>query len=115
MADLIDVRPAARAAKDADEEAKARCAVDIAKQALGGRGSVWWDDGALDQYRKMAKNSTYADWFAAQGDEGKCGATASAPLWDRGGGSLIRRSCGDHLDGVYFKTFDLRHDLTCQA
>lgn len=72
VADLMDARrtvKAARAAKDADGEAKAHRAVDFAKQALGERGAVWWDDGAPDQNRKMAKNSTYADWFAARSDQ----------------------------------------------
>ncbi len=40
-------------------------AVDAAKTALGERGPVWWDDGASDCNRKMARNSIYAAWYAA--------------------------------------------------
>ena len=40
-------------------------ALDAAKTALGERGPVWWDDGAKDCNRKMARNSTYAAWYAA--------------------------------------------------
>ena len=43
----------------------ARAAVDAAKTALGERGPVWWNDGAPDYNRKMARNSTYAAWYAA--------------------------------------------------
>ena len=37
----------------------------FAKVALGERGPVWWDDGAPDLNRRMARNTVYADWFAA--------------------------------------------------
>ena len=50
---------------DLDAERSARAAVDVAKQALGERGPVWWDDGAPDFNRKMVKNTPYADWHAA--------------------------------------------------
>lgn len=39
--------------------------VQAAKVALGERGPVWWTDGAPDENRHMAKNTRYADWFAA--------------------------------------------------
>ena len=42
-----------------------RAAVDAVKRALGERGPVWWDDGAPDYNRRMARNSPYADCFAA--------------------------------------------------
>lgn len=42
-----------------------RAAVDRAKRALGERGPVWWGDGAPDYNRRMARNTPYADWFAA--------------------------------------------------
>ena len=42
----------------------ARAAVEAAKQGLGERGPVWWDDGAPDYTRHLARNSPYADWFA---------------------------------------------------
>jgi hypothetical protein len=55
----------ARRAGDLDAERAARAEVDAAKRALGERGPVWWTDGAPDVNRKMAKNTPYADWFAA--------------------------------------------------
>ncbi|WP_211242225.1 hypothetical protein [Paracoccus gahaiensis] len=54
----------ARAASDPDAEDAAHRAVDRAKIALGERGPVWWQDGAPDLNRTMARNSPYADWFA---------------------------------------------------
>ena len=54
----------ARKAADREGEATAHRAVDEAKQALGERGPVWWDDGAPDLNRHMAKNTFYADWYA---------------------------------------------------
>jgi hypothetical protein len=45
------------------EAAHAR--VDVAKQALGERGAVWWNDGARDYNRHMAKNTPYAEWYKA--------------------------------------------------
>ena len=36
--------------------------VDQAKRALGERGPPWWDDGAPDFNRHLAKNTPYADW-----------------------------------------------------
>jgi hypothetical protein len=43
-----------------------RARVDAAKRALGERGTVWWDDGAPDWNRHLAKNTPYAEWWAAQ-------------------------------------------------
>ncbi|WLS05071.1 hypothetical protein [Shinella oryzae] len=64
-----DLMSARRAVKDAKgnsvELAAARKCVDDAKVALGERGPVWWDDGAPDYNRHMAKNTPYADWFAS--------------------------------------------------
>ncbi|MCW2397940.1 hypothetical protein M2339_001048 [Sphingobium sp. B2D3C] len=54
----------ARRAGDPDAEAAAHAAVDRAKIALGERGPVWWDDGAPDLNRHMARNTPYADWSA---------------------------------------------------
>jgi len=56
-----------RARRAGDREALARAgqAVDVAKTALGERGPVWWRDGAPDQNRRMARNTPYADWYAA--------------------------------------------------
>ena len=55
----------AKRAGDTTAEKAARRAVDAAKIALGERGPVWWADGAPDFNRLMAKNTPYADWFAA--------------------------------------------------
>jgi hypothetical protein len=38
--------------------------VNEAKLALGERGPVWWENGAPDYNRHMARNTCYADWFA---------------------------------------------------
>jgi len=70
-AELVQALMAARRAKgqamrQADPAAReaARARVDAAKQALGERGPVWWDDGAPDYTRRMARNTPYAGWFA---------------------------------------------------
>lgn len=57
---------AVRAQDDAAERA-AREAVDRAKHALGERGPVWWEDGAPDFNRHLARNTPYAEWFTTQG------------------------------------------------
>nr|WP_211184979.1 MULTISPECIES: hypothetical protein [unclassified Novosphingobium] len=44
-------------------EDEAHQAVDEAKRALGERGPVWWDDGAPDLNRHMARTTPYAGWF----------------------------------------------------
>ena len=65
---LMDARRAvARALRTKDDAAlvAARVAVDDAKVALGERGPVWWHDGDPDLNRRMARNTVYADWFAA--------------------------------------------------
>ena len=72
---LMDARRAVKAAmRNGDEDAlrAARALVDAAKRGLGERGPVWWDDGAADHNRRLAKNTPYAAWFAgsADGDEG---------------------------------------------
>ena len=67
---LMRARRAVRDAKrsaDLEAEAAAHKAVDEAKRALGERGPVWWDDGSPDLNRHMAKNTTYADWYAKIG------------------------------------------------
>jgi hypothetical protein len=61
---------ARRAVKEAagDEELlmAAREAVEAAKVDLGERGPVWWDDGAPDLNRHMARTTPYASWYRAQ-------------------------------------------------
>ncbi len=76
---LMDARRAVgRALKAADNAAlaAARREVDAAKMALGERGPVWWDDGAPDLNRHMARNTVYAGWFA--GLEASSGTGADA-------------------------------------
>jgi len=66
--DLMKARRAVKDAKSSGElaaEAAAHKAADIAKQALGERGPVWWHDGSPHLNRHMAKNSPYAAWYAA--------------------------------------------------
>jgi len=55
-----------QAKKQGDEKALqvARSQVNTAKVALGERGPTWWEDGAPDYNRYMAKNTPYAAWFA---------------------------------------------------
>lgn len=66
VSDLMSARRAVRDAKGDPEAIKtARYLVDQAKVALGERGDPWWDDGAPDYNRHMAKNTPYADWFAS--------------------------------------------------
>ncbi|MBD2092082.1 hypothetical protein H6F67_19725 [Microcoleus sp. FACHB-1515] len=66
--ELMQARRAVKTAlqhKDANALQQARQQVDAAKVALGERGAVWWTDGAPDYNRKFAKNTPYADWYAA--------------------------------------------------
>lgn len=66
--DLMTARRAVAAAKRSSDAATlrdARAAVDAAKNALGERGPIWWEDGAPDLNRRMAKNTPYAEWYAA--------------------------------------------------
>ena len=76
---LMDARRAVRAAKAAERAGDpgagealraARAAVQAAKEALGERGPVWWDDGAPDETRRLARNTRYAAWFAALAETG---------------------------------------------
>ena len=55
----------ARRAGDRERLAQAGAAVDAAKQALGERGPVWWPEGTPDFNRHLARNTPYADWYAA--------------------------------------------------
>jgi len=59
-------REVGRARRQGERQALARAgeAVDAAKRALGERGPVWWDDGAPDYNRHLAKNTPYAAWHA---------------------------------------------------
>ncbi|POO52094.1 hypothetical protein [Agrobacterium rosae] len=62
--DLMAARRAVRDASAGSSEMKeAREKVDAAKVALGERGPVWWNDGAPDFNRHLARNHPYAAWF----------------------------------------------------
>ena len=56
-----------RALRDADPDAlaQARALVHAAKVALGERGPPWWDDGAPDHNRRLARNTPYRAWYEA--------------------------------------------------
>jgi hypothetical protein len=71
VAELMDARRvvgSAGRACDRDAVAAARARVHAAKVALGERGPVWWNDGAPDLNRHMARNTPYAEWFADLAD-----------------------------------------------
>jgi hypothetical protein len=57
-------------ASDAEALAAARRDVHAAKVALGERGPVWWDDGAPDLTRRLARTTPYGAWYASLGDQG---------------------------------------------
>lgn len=62
---LMDARRAKGAAMRAgyaSAREAARAQVDAAKQALGERGPAWWQDGAPDYNRRMARTTPYAEW-----------------------------------------------------
>lgn len=64
--ELMAARRAVRhAAEDDHARAAARARVDAAKRRLGERGPPWWEDGAPDYNRHLAKSTPYADWFKA--------------------------------------------------
>ena len=52
-------------AGDAAAREVARSRIDAARSPWGERGPVWWDDGAPDLNRHLARTTPYADWFAA--------------------------------------------------
>ena len=70
---LMEARRADRAALHADDPSalkSARSRVQAAKEALGERGAVWWDDGAPDHNRRLVQNSPYAQWWESRPDDG---------------------------------------------
>ena len=70
--DLMAARRAVRSAgADTKASAAARGAVETAKRGLGERGPVWWEDGAPDYNRHLARNTPYAAWFASVDRDGK--------------------------------------------
>lgn len=65
--ELMTARRAVGTALRSGDEAAlraARAGVDRAKRALGERGPPWWEDGAPDLNRHLARNTPYAEWFA---------------------------------------------------
>lgn len=65
VSELMSARRAVRdAAGDDIDTRKARDRVQQAKQALGERGPVWWNDGAPDETGRAPAHSTYATWWA---------------------------------------------------
>lgn len=66
VAELMAARRAVGVAlrsADAEAQTAARARVDAAKHALGERGAPWWEDGAPDLNRHMARNTLYAEWY----------------------------------------------------
>ena len=60
---------AAMRSGDRDVVRDARRRVNDAKVALGERGPVWWSDGTPDLNRRMAANTSYAEWFEGLSDQ----------------------------------------------
>lgn len=66
---LMKARRAVRTAQQHDDEdalRQAREAVQTAKEALGERGPVWWNDNAPDEGGLAPHNSSYAEWWSSQ-------------------------------------------------
>ncbi len=61
---LMRARMDVRRAEGDEAVGEARGRVQEAKEALGERGPVWWDDGAPDQTQIAPQNSSYAEWWA---------------------------------------------------
>ena len=72
---LMQARRAVRDASDENDMRAARDSVQAAKERLGERGPVWWDDGAPDETQKAPKNSSYADWWAGLSDAERAAGT----------------------------------------
>ncbi len=69
---LMDARRAVAAASrsgDRDGLREARAKVQAAKEALGERGPVWWNDGTPDLNRRLIENTPYASWWSGRGSE----------------------------------------------
>ena len=61
--DLMAARRAVRDADGPEATATARARVQDAKERLGERGPVWWDDGAPDLTRHAPWTGPYAAWW----------------------------------------------------
>lgn len=72
VAALMSARRAVASARrngDATAEDRAHAEVEDAKVALGERGPVWWEDGAPDLNKHMARTTCYAAWYAGIANE----------------------------------------------
>ncbi|AYV48557.1 hypothetical protein CFHF_19960 [Caulobacter flavus] len=70
--ELMAARRAVRSALAAGDKTaltSARAEVQKAKVGLGERGPVWWDDGAPDLTRRLARNTAYAQWWKSLGHD----------------------------------------------
>jgi hypothetical protein len=68
VGELMNARRAMGLARRSNERgsgASAKGIVQATKEALGERGPVWWNDGAPDWNRYLARNTPYAAWFAS--------------------------------------------------
>lgn len=69
---LMDARRKVKEVQNNETRLKAaRRAVNAAKEALGERGPVWWEDGAPDETMKHPANSSYAEWWKGLPQEEK--------------------------------------------
>ena len=60
---LMRARRAVRDAGDDEARRAARRDVQAAKERLGERGPVWWDDGARDETRRAPWSTGYSAWW----------------------------------------------------
>ena len=73
---------ARRAVRDAPNDAARRAAradVQAAKERLGERGPVWWDDGAPDVARRAPWNTAYAAWWEGLDDNARAAGIGRRP------------------------------------
>lgn len=75
VSDLMKARRAVRFAATEEETAQARARVQDAKERLGERGPVWWDDGAEDVTLHAPWSTGYAEWWAGLSEEDKARGT----------------------------------------
>lgn len=75
MAARRAVREALRTG-DSGALARARAAVQVAKEGLGERGPPWWSDGSPDYNRRLIAGTPYRSWWESQGPRAAAGNTA---------------------------------------
>ncbi|CTQ49228.1 hypothetical protein [Jannaschia donghaensis] len=75
VSDLMKARRAVRFAKTEEETRAARAGVQAAKERLGERGPVWWDDVAEDVTRRAPWNTPYAAWWAGLSEDDRARGT----------------------------------------